>query len=532
VELQKIYRQTDQDFIDLLNRFRHNEQTSADLEQLNRHHEPDFDEIISSGYIHLTTHNHRAFQINMTRLQALEDQEYIFQAQLEGDFPENMFPTDEKLVLKHGAQVMFIKNDPTGEGKFYNGRIGNISRLSDEEIRVTCEDGDEIAVERYKWENKRYSLDKVTNEIDEKYLGSFEQYPLKLAWAVTIHKSQGLTFEKAILDLSGTFAPGQLYVALSRLTSLKYMVLSTPLPENPPGIDNSLKSFAASFKDADELEKNLGNERREYLKRFAIRAFDCSALIKTLGYHERSFNKDENRSIKQHYLGWTHELINDATPLKKTGEQFANQVHQILSQENYLPYLAERVNKAETYFVNQLSELSSRLNEHKKEVKKENKMKAYIKEVENLETLVEDQKRLILKYALLVKSAAEEKVPTKEDLRASGIFKKAEKKVARKDKTPTAQVSYELYREGKTLPEIAEARGLVVGTIEGHMAKYVESGELDVTELVPIKKLNIIMDYYAKGVTHSGDLKATLGNDYSYGEIKLAQAHVRNLEED
>ncbi|MEP5610786.1 MAG: helix-turn-helix domain-containing protein [Cyclobacteriaceae bacterium] len=532
VELSKIYRQTDQDFIDLLNRFRHNEQTEEDLQQLNKHHEPDFDEVMSSGYIHLTTHNHRAFQINMGRLQSLEEEEHIFQASIEGDFPENMLPTDEKLVLKQGAQVMFIKNDPSGEGKFFNGRIGSISRLREDEIWVKFEDGDELLVDSYKWENKRYTLNSGTNEIEEKYLGSFEQFPLKLAWAVTIHKSQGLTFEKAILDLSGTFAPGQLYVALSRLTSLKYMVLSSLLPENPPGIDGSLKAFASSFKEADQLEQNLENERREYLRRFGMRAFDFSGLIKELGYHERSFNKDENRSIKQHYLPWTMELINETRPLDKTGDQFANQVQQILTQPDYLVQLQDRVSKAEIYFTNILTELSARLSAHKKKVKKENQVKAYVKEVEKLEPYFEDQKRLILKFALLVKSAADDKVPTKEDLRASGIFKKAEKKVARKDKTPTAQISYDLYREGKTIPEIAETRGLVVSTIEGHMATYVENGLLDVTEIVESKKLNTIMDYYAKGVTHSGDLKATLGNDYSYGEIKLAQAHVRSLEEE
>ena len=391
------------------------------------------------------------------------------------------------------------------------------------------EDGDEIAVDPYKWENKRYTLNNSTNEIEEKYLGSFEQFPLKLAWAVTIHKSQGLTFEKAILDLSGTFAPGQMYVALSRLTSLKYMVLSSPLPENPPGMDQSLKTFASSFKGADELEQNLGNERVEYLKRFGIRAFDFSNMIKELGYHEQSFNKDENRSIKQQYQSWTLDFINEVRPLGKTGEQFANQVQQILAQPDYQSQLVERVTKAEVYFTNLLEHLTERWKDHKKKVKKEDKVKSYLKEVEKIEPLFEDQRRLILKYSLLVRSTANDVTPTKDDLLTSGIIKKAEKKVARKDKTPTAQISYDLYREGKTLKEIAETRGLVVSTIEGHMATYVENGVLDVTELVELKKLNTIMDYYAKGVTHSGDLKATLGNDYSYGEIKLAQAHVKSL---
>ncbi len=532
VELRKIYRQTDQDFIDLLNRFRHNTQTADDLQQLNRHYEPDFDQVVSTGYIHLTTHNHRAFQINMTRLQDLENKEYTFQASIEGDFPENMFPTDEKLVLKEGSQVMFIKNDPSGEGKFFNGKIATISKLADDEIWAKFEDGEEISVVTYKWENKRYTLNKTTNEIDEKHLGTFEHYPLKLAWAVTIHKSQGLTFDKAILDLTGTFAPGQLYVALSRLTSLKYMVLSSPLPESPPGIDDSLKIFTSSFSDPNELKENLANERREYLRRFGIRAFDLSVINRELGYHERTFNKDENRSIKQQYLEWTQDLISDVRQLGKTGEQFTRQIQQILTQVEYLTHLDERVSKAEAYFSKVFAEFSERLSAHIQMVKRENKVKGYLKEVERLETLVEDQKRLISKYGLLVSSASKDKIPTREDLRTVGIFKKATKKVEKKDKTPTTQISYDLYRQGKSIAEIAEERGLVVGTIEGHMCKYVESGVLDVTDFVEIKKLNAIMDQYAKGITNSGELKAALGNDYSYGEIKLAQAHVRSLEED
>ena len=192
VELQTIFRQSDQQFIDLLNRVRHNEQTEKDLQLLNQHYQPDLDSTSLEGYVHLTTHNRKADSINQSRLRNLEGEDFTFEAHLEGDFPDSMFPTGEKIQLKVGAQVMFIKNDPSGQGQFFNGKIGQVSGLSQEEIWVRFEDGNEILAETYKWENKRYVLNKTNSQIDERYMGSFEQYPLKLAWAVTVHKSQGL----------------------------------------------------------------------------------------------------------------------------------------------------------------------------------------------------------------------------------------------------------------------------------------------------------------------------------------------------
>ena len=530
VELQKIFRQTDQEFIDLLNRFRHNEQTEEDLRGLNKHFQPDFDEIMSTGYIHLTTHNHRAFQINATRLQRLENEEFHFDAFVEGDFPENMTPTDKKLTLKSEAQVMFIKNDPSGEGKFFNGKIGRVSRIDEDSISVKDENGFEISVEKYTWENKRYTLS-TTGEVEEKFLGSFEQYPLKLAWAVTIHKSQGLTFEKAILDLSGTFAPGQLYVALSRLTSLTYLVLSSPLPEKPPEMDESLQSFSTSFQGKEELVANLDSEKRSYLAKFARHAFDLSQLTRELTYHQRSFNKEENRSIKQQYLPWTYDFTAKVEDLKKVGDQFMNQILQITQQTDYLSHFSERIIKAHDYFIGKLTSLSDEFSGHKKNVKKDTKVKSYLKELDNLETLLSDQKRLILKTKILVDSATEDRIVTKDELRASGFYSAKKKDVvAKKDKTPTAQITYELYLKGKSIAEIAEERGYVAGTIEGHLATYVENGAIDVHDLVSKDRVEKIIATYNNGHTNSAAIKAELPNDYGYGEIKLVTSYIQSME--
>ncbi len=526
VELKKIFRQSDQEFIDLLNRLRNNEQNTDDINWLNRYYNPDFDQSSETGYIHLTTHNYRADKLNQSKLQSLESPLHTFYAHIENEFPENAYPTSEELHLKEGAQVMFIKNDPSGEGQFFNGKIGLISSLSEEEIWVKFEDGNEVLVTAYKWENKRYTLDKVTNEIEEKMLGSFEQFPIKLAWAVTVHKSQGLTFEKAILDMSGTFAPGQLYVALSRLTSLKGLVFSSPLPENPPAIDATLESFVNSFEDEEGLKHNLQHERKKFIHNLSKEAFDFTSLIRDLEYHERSFNKDENRSLKQQFLPWTHELLNDVNELLKPGKGFINQVGQILSEEGYLSYLAERMDKAQGYFIPQLQEFYKRLEDHRKSLRKEEKVKAYRKELEKLEELFTNQIRQITKLVLLIQKANKNKILSKEDLREAPSYQGKRKPGSeKKDKTPTAEITFKLFREGKSIAEIAKERGFVESTIEGHLAHYVENGTIPIQDLVKEKRIEKIMEAIKSDAVGLGEIKSKLPKDYTYGEIKLVMAH-------
>jgi len=529
VELQKIFRQSDQQFIDLLNRMRHNEQTREDLKQLNAHYHPDFDMEKAEGYIHLTTHNKKADRINETRLNSLEEKERHFYPEIAGDFPENMYPTGEVLTLKKGAQVMFIKNDPTGQGQFFNGKIGQVSDLSGGAIRVRFEDGQEIKVAPYVWENKRYVLNQTTNEVEEKFLGSFKQFPLKLAWAVTIHKSQGLTFDKALLDLSGTFAPGQLYVALSRLTSLEGLVLSSPLPEDPPEIDDSLRAFAQSFKSPEVLKADLRTHRKNFLMSYTQRAFGLETLVRELGYHEKTFDKSENRSLKQKYHQWTIELLSDTWALKDTGDKFIRQVEQMLQKDEPLPALAERMRKARSYFFEHLSGLEERVADQHKALKKEKQVKEYLKELENLQGLYDQQNRQIYKLSMLVEKAADNKVLTRADLRQSDLYKTKKGRKKSGDKTPSAQISYEMYKSGKSVDAIAEERGLVNSTVENHLSKYVAQGLLEVTDFLEKEKLNNIRSLVEKGIDKAGELRGALGDDYTYGEIHMALAYVRGM---
>lgn len=526
VELRKIFRQQDQDFIELLNRLRHNEQSDEDVQFLNRYFNPDFNQADETGYIHLTTHNYRADKLNQQKLGALEAELFTYHAHIEGQFPDSMFPTTPELLLKEGAQVMFIKNDPTHEGQYFNGKIGLISSLSEEEIWVKFEDGSEVLVTQYKWENKRYTLDKETNEIEETFLGSFEHFPIKLAWAVTVHKSQGLTFEKAILDLSGTFAPGQLYVALSRLTSLKGLVLSSPLPENPPPIDQSLSRFNASTSEEKELKDNLQNDQRTFLHDTGKVVFDFSVLIRDLTHHERSFTKEESRSMKQKHSDWTKEIIAETLPLQKVGDGFGKEIYRILHSREYIDHLEERVEKAQSYFLEILSPIAEKVQAHRQNVSKEKKVKAYLQELTDLEEAYIKKIRDIERMSYLVKTLKTGKAPSFTPSASQLLTqKKLKDSTPQKDKKPTALITYELYQQGKGIKEIANERNLVAGTIESHLAQYVENGTIPIEDLVDPKKVKKIVGVLESDAVGLSEIKSKLPKNCSYGEIKLVIAH-------
>ena len=535
VELQHIYRQSEQHFIDLLNRLRNNQQTVEDIHLLNSH----FDETAAAqpqeGYIHLTTHNRKADKINEDRLLKLDGHEYAFEAYVEGEFPENMYPAVANLRLKEGAQVMFIKNDPSGQGKFYNGKIGVVSDIAYGDIKVKFEDGEETNVEKYTWENKRYSLSKITGEIVEKSLGTFEQFPIKLAWAVTIHKCQGLTFEKAILDLSQTFAPGQLYVALSRLTSMDGLVLSSPISDKLPAIDDHLYEFVNSFPDENELHGNLENDRRIFIQKFTESAYGFESLIRELRFHEKSFNKDEKRSLKQQFLPWTQELIQQTIELDTIGKKFTNQVARLCNQENYLSSIHERILKAESYFLPRLKELSTKIKGHRELIGKEKKVKNYLEELKDLTSRFDYQEKQIQKLTLFIDHASQNKILTKSQLLKADLYQipsagTKTKKGKRKDKIPSAKISLEMYKDSKPIEEIAKSRGLVKSTIESHLTKYIEDGELDVFQFVDKSKVEKVIELFNDGNQRGGEIKYQLGDDYSYGEVRMAVAHARWLE--
>ena len=537
IELKKIYRQQDENFIGILNRFRENHQTSGDLKTLNQHYKTDYEKLSSQGYIHLTTHNRKADKINSEALEKLSGRTYTYSANIERDYAENLYPVPASLQLKKGAQVMFIKNDSSGEGQFFNGKIGQVDSLDSTQIKVRFEDDTIVTVPHYTWENKRYSLNPDTQEIEEKVLGSFEHFPIRLAWAITVHKSQGLTFEKAILDLTNAFTQGQVYVALSRMTSLKGLVLSSPIPENGFPISQAMEDFDAAKEAESVIASKLAQEQIEYLKKLISTSFDFTFFIRSLNSHLLSFDKQENRSLKQQYLAWTNEQIALLAPIEKIGQTFIRQGHGLLSQgDPELMPLADRVTKATDYFSELLSNFIEAVNTHDRGLKDKTKIKAYRKELKTLHELAVSIHLKLHKTSLLVSAQAKGETLTKTHVEEADFFKTQKEAVEsqkKKDKTPTAEVSFALHKAGKSIDEIAEERQLVPGTIASHLAKYVATGEVDAYDLVDKEKLDNILSLITPQTAGSGEIKSKLGDDYSWEEVRfgMAQYH-RNKSSD
>ena len=261
-----------------------------------------------------------------------------------------------------------------------NGKIGFVSKLQKDLIEVSFKDGsDATLVEPYTWENKRYTLNKETNEIEEKIIGEFIHYPIKLAWAITIHKSQGLTFEKAIIDVSKAFAPGQMYVALSRLTSLDGLVLSQPISNNMVSIDKAIESYAKTY-DGQNLELTLNKDIHLYIREALLNAFNFSPTANELKYHILSYNKDEKKSNKQQHKAWAEKLYDQFTPLQSIADKFTIQLRKILKEggSNYLPLTKERVNAAINYFSPLFEELVVNTQHHLNNVKSQKGTKKYL----------------------------------------------------------------------------------------------------------------------------------------------------------
>lgn len=291
IELEKIYRQRDNYFVEILNRVRNNSIDAPTLEALNSRYIADFDPSNDEGYIRLTTHNNKADSVNNSKLALLKGKEYKYVCEVEGVFPETSYPADKELRLKVGAQVMFLKNDTQSEKRYYNGKIGRVKSLASGYVTVEC-DGQDIDVSAEKWSNTKYEIDKTTNEISEIEEGSFMQIPLRLAWAITIHKSQGLTFDKAIIDAQMSFSHGQVYVALSRCRTLEGLVLGSRLAYGSFVSDNSVSAFIDDQRSRAVTTESVEDMKTEYalaliteLFTFASITAECHKIIRILEEH-------------------------------------------------------------------------------------------------------------------------------------------------------------------------------------------------------------------------------------------------------
>ena len=358
VELNHIYRQNDEDFISILNQVRNNKLDKKSADLLNQRFIPDFNPKDKDGYITLTTHNSQADEINEQKLKEIKSKTLTFEAEINGIFPENAYPTKEILELKVGAQVMFVKNDPSPEKEYYNGRIGKIiSYNKDEGLVVQC-DNDIINVTPVQWQNFEYTLNEKTNEIEEKEIGSFTQIPLRTAWAITIHKSQGLTFDKVILNAEMAFTHGQVYVALSRCTSLKGLVLKSKIQNNVLFNDNTINAFVDKIPSLEPDKERLAREEYKFIHHTIIDLFSfteletqMNKLTKVLRENDNIFDKDAVNQVAEKRKLFREEIIDVAT-------RFARQVDSIFANPNAdLNFLQERIKKASAYFFEKLNAL-------------------------------------------------------------------------------------------------------------------------------------------------------------------------------
>ncbi|MEI7676004.1 MAG: helix-turn-helix domain-containing protein [Bacteroidales bacterium] len=354
IELKHIYRQSNTHFIEILNKIRDNRLDQASLDELNKRYIPNFSPDEKDGYITLSTHNRQAQEINDSKLQTLRTPQRRFTAKIEGDFPEYSYPTEKELLLKVGAQVMFVKNDTSQEKRYFNGKIGSITRIDDNGIEVVCPDSSErIVVAPEKWDNMKYSLNESSKEIEEKVVGSFTQYPLKLAWAITIHKSQGLTFEKAIIYAGASFAHGQIYVALSRCKTLEGLVLGTPIRAQGIINDNDVSDFNKTMEQNVPTESALQDAKRSFQLELLRELFDFVPLLKNY-YHLQRGMKEHAASIvgsPQTTLDTTIQTIRDE--MATVSEKFEAQIKRLFLENGDVAQnrgLQERIQKGSIYF--------------------------------------------------------------------------------------------------------------------------------------------------------------------------------------
>lgn len=550
IELEKIYRQTDDQFISLLNNLRNNKISHSDLQLLNKYYYPDFEPDKRDGYIYLTTHNYKADTINTEELDKLNTRLFSFNATIEGDFPEYNYPVEFTLELKKGAQVMFIKNDYSGNQQYFNGKIGVVAAIDNESIEVSFSDGSEpTLVEPYTWENKRFTLNKETNEIEEKVIGTFVHYPIKLAWAITIHKSQGLTFEKAIIDVSRAFAPGQAYVALSRLTSLNGLVLTTKVPREGLEQDDLLLNFTNQSTNKESLLQKAEACSVDYVKNYALHAFNFTNLVNHLGYHIATYNKAQGRSEKQKYKGWAVGLNELLKKEKYHADNFLHEINRILSVKNFdsLLKLKERILAAKGYFEPKIKDFQNKIDTLIKDIKGASGTKKFTNELKELDQLFFAQLCYIYKVDALISSILSNRELSKSELKSSDLYqkksqqKKSSKKNTQKpkskktksgtkEKPDTKKESLRMYLDGLKPHEIAKERGLKPQTIENHLAHFIEDGTLEITDFMEQKTVDWICEIADElGTTQLGSIKEIVLDDATWSEIRMAMAYYKNL---
>ncbi|HTI07879.1 MAG TPA: helix-turn-helix domain-containing protein [Puia sp.] len=546
LELKKIYRQNEADFIHILNNIRNNRASRNDLARLHEYYQPDFIPAKEENYITLTSHNAKADGINQTELSKLPGRKHAFEAAVTGEFNDKAYPAEKTLQLKEGAQIMLIKNDKGESRRYFNGKIGTIKKISGDKIVILFPgETDELTLEKETWKNIRYHYDKEKDKIEEEELGTFSQYPVRLAWAITIHKSQGLTFEKAIIDAGASFAPGQVYVALSRLTSLNGLVLRSRILPYSISTDERVIGFTESRLSDSILEEQLREEQLFYISQSLVRSFSWSKLVEQL---QANYAEFDHRQIpdKIKALELARSWLDKALQQQETAIKFSRQLDQLLvhAADDGYQQLQQRIQAGVDYFIKALEEeLLQPLQQHISEIKIKQKVKKYLETLKELRTLFIRKKQQI-EEALQMVAGLTKGVDTTQLLSSLQEQRKAREAAleevtvsageggvttgGRPPKGETNRISLRLYKEGVAIPEIATRRGLATTTVESHLASFILTGEIDIKELVPEDKMpRIIAVIKEIGGAAIGPIKSRLGDDCSFGEIRAVMSYLR-----
>lgn len=569
IELDKIYRQSDERFIGILNNLRHNRIEAADMTILNEYYKPDYSPKPEDGYITLTTHNVKANQMNEVALTQLKGEAFTFPAAIDGEFPEQSYPLDKTLTLKIGAQVMFIKNDSSGEQRYFNGKIATVESITkaenEVEIHVVLADSNiRMKLEKHIWNNIKFVVSEKTKEIDEDVIGTFTQYPIKLAWAITVHKSQGLTFDKAVIDVGHAFAAGQIYVALSRLRSLDGLILSSKINFRGINNDTQVERYAATKPDKETVTRLLEAETLAFVKQSILKTYNFAPLNFAWRQHLESYNKSEMNSVKQKKKVWADQQFELLTPLSNFADTFVQQLRTNLDRSTIdWHWLNARLSAARDYFAKEFTERILQLLIHREKMNVLPKTKAYVDELSELETTMYDQFQRFHKAAILVKAVVEGTEITK-DLFVSAFnpqqrfallqsakntvaFEKNHFKEAQEDtiifqakppkqksssKTDTYQLTLNLAKTGKTPIEIAKERSMTLDTVYSHLTKLVQRSLIDIEKIIDterIEEIRQVLESFEEG-TGTTAIKEVLGEDFSYGEIRLVRAALPFLQ--
>ncbi|MEM6396887.1 MAG: helix-turn-helix domain-containing protein [Bacteroidota bacterium] len=631
VQLKKVYRQADEYFIKLLNKVRNNQLDDTVIAQLNGRYEPDFAPTPEQGYVTLSSHRATAKRINQERLQKLDAEPHEFRATIDGDFPASLYPNDVEQTFKIGAQVMFNKND-TGwpERLYYNGKIGTITGIDGPTIEVSCPGEDPIDVLPAVWENRKYELDPATKTIKERVVGEYTQHPLRLAWAITIHKSQGLTFDKVIIDAESAFAHGQVYVALSRCRTFEGIVLRTPLGQSSIRTDTIVKDYSAEAEANQPDEAQLRQDKYAYQVDCLRELFNFSQLEFRLSRVGRLILENESSLEGQEASDW--KAITDLArqEIIDLGNKFLPRLEGYFRDER-LPIenteLAKRLDSSADYFLPRLQEKllpalkdftaitdNQGVGEALEDARREAEQEAFSK-VRLFQTVKEgfdpvkyvaakadaeldfdrgrkltrsNSRKAAAKSAhpvlygrleafrqkmaslrdvkptriLSARSLQEiiQVLPTTKDslLRVKGFgykrfndtgeailaiiklyvrenkLKGDQLQFASNDepKRDTKEISMDAYRAGKSPEEIAKERGFTEGTIYGHLAHYIATGEISATELIGQDRIDVLKPYLkAHPDQPLGDTFRHFDEKYGYHEFRIVRKVIEMEEE-